>query len=135
MRTQLQAHLKGKVASVANRVYLEFAHQRAVIPYLVIQRVSSTPLQNHFGGSTGLREDVYQVSIWGTHTDRDRAEDEVKRALDGFRGGMGSRRVHVCRVSNLFDQETTPTDASDRFSVRTIVEVTASWSSSARRAS
>ena len=91
----LKAFLTGSPypLAVQGRVYSHAAPQNPGQPYIVIYRISPTPMITHRGGTPVITY-LYQFSIFGTSQAAVLGiADSLRRLLHGFSGTMGSYTV------------------------------------------
>ena len=79
----------GLVAIVGGRVYALIAPDDPLTPYVVFRRVS-TPREHTQSGAAGMAQPRFQIECWGeTKLVCVQAIEQVRFALDGFKGQMG----------------------------------------------
>lgn len=101
--TYLIAHA-GLSALVGDRVYPLVAPQDATYPLVVYQRISGIRIHSHSGPS-GLASPRFQFSAWGeSFSDAKNVAEQVRLALDGYAGTMGSLAVGACLIATELDQ-------------------------------
>lgn len=93
MLADLVAYLKANVAAVGNRVYPAPLPQGATKPALTYWRVDDIPTYG-YAGDLGLNTARVQLDIWAdTLASIETVKGQLKSALSGFRGQMGSTTV------------------------------------------
>lgn len=95
---------------IGTRLYSRAAPQGVTAPYVVMLRVSS-PGQHNLTGPAAILSPRYQFSCYGTtHAEAVGIASELRGALDGFRGALGSARV---RWAGIEDERDLYEDRSD----------------------
>lgn len=117
--TRLSTHA-GVAALVATRIYPILMPQNTTLPAITKQRISGPRVQS-LVGSSGLAYPRYQVDAWASTYDGAKAvADQVRAALDGFRGYVGTVRIGGIRLigdQELYEEETRTHRVSQDFSV------------------
>lgn len=93
-----------KAQNVAGqRVYPLSLPQNAVLPAVVVQRVSGLPDYTHDGDS-GLEPGRFQFTSWAESYAAAKATAlSVKAALSGYKGSMGTVTVGASFIANELD--------------------------------
>lgn len=82
------------------RIFPGFAEQDTAPPYIVYQRVAG-PRVTVLDGASGLAQPVYQIDAYAGTKDAAKAlADQIRIALNGFRGTVGSE---TAKGSTLLD--------------------------------
>ena len=93
IEADLYTHLRdhtGLSALISGRVYPLTMPQDVTLPAVVYQRVTG-PREYSFTGSSGLAHPRFQVSVWAeTYASAKDVAEQIKVALGGYNGGMGS---------------------------------------------
>ena len=93
----------GLTALVSTRIYPQLASTRAfrvsqtgaAYPYIVIQQISGDHVR-HMQGPSGLAKERYQFDcIAETQTVANQVAEQLRLALDGYRGDMGTGPTQV----------------------------------------
>lgn len=83
----------GVSALVGTRIHKGIATQNQTRPYITLFPVSNPKLRS-LTGPSGLANPRIQIDSWGdTYASAKSVAEAVRKALDGFRGLMGSVRV------------------------------------------
>lgn len=85
----MEAAIYALLASVAGgrRYWLRKPQDVTAAPYLILQRISSTPF-HLYAGPDGLQDDRIQIDIYaGTYTEARDTANAVIAFLSGYRGG------------------------------------------------
>ena len=98
------------VGSSPSRIFPEVASQDVALPYIVYRRIAG-PRWHSLAGATGVAQPVYQIDCY--HSAKDSAKalaDQVRIALNGFRGTVGSEVVKGSTMLDDRDIYETTTD-------------------------
>lgn len=89
----LYSRLKAQVLAVQGRVYPKKLPQGVQYPALTYELVSD-PRDHDHGGPSGLVDARYQVTPWSDYyLEMKEVGADVRAALDGFSGAMGTATV------------------------------------------
>lgn len=100
IQTDLLAYLKAQCPTAANRVYHSHLPQTVTLPALTYQ-VIDQPRELSHNGPTGLAMPNIQVDTWAAlPSTAATLAREVRLALDGYQGTMGSTRVDYSHVTD-----------------------------------
>lgn len=78
---------------VSTRIYASAAPQGTTLPYITYHEISGET-QHHQTAAAGLVDSRFQIDVWAAnHTSREAVFEEVRLALDGYEGAMGSTTV------------------------------------------
>lgn len=102
----------GLSALIAGRIYPLVLPQKPTLPAITYQRISGLRVRSHQGPS-GLASPRFQFDAWAdSYASARTVADELRRALDGFRGMMGGApgvrvdAVHLDTDRDLYETET-----------------------------
>lgn len=108
MLSDLVSFLETVSTAASDRIYPMNLPQAAVYPALTYHEVSAVR-DRDLCGPTGRARPRISISSWARHYgDAHELADEIRVALQGFRGMMGSTRIDDVRLDNeidLFEQE------------------------------
>ena len=100
--------VSGLTTLVGSRIRIGFAEQSDPRPYLVIHHIDSEHA-HHMTAATGKAIDRYQFDCVGSTTvQASNVAEQVRQALDGFRGVMDSVYVSMCHLDSERDDNTAP---------------------------
>lgn len=106
--TYLSAYA-GLQALVGSRIYPQQLPEGVQLPAISYQRVSGPRIRSHSGPSE-LAHPRYQFNVWGDrYSDAKTVADQLRFALDGFRGTMGEVSVQAAFVEDDRDDFDTVT--------------------------
>lgn len=98
----LSAHA-GTVALVGSRLYPGVAPDGAGTPRVVYQEITVQPV-SAMGSDTGLMRSRMQISSWGAdYTQSKDVSDQVRAALQRFRGTAGGIEVQASYLESSVD--------------------------------
>lgn len=104
----IYAHLQsraGLTALVADRVYPRKMPRTPVFPLVLYTRVGTARAASH-SGPDGLAEPRIQFDVWAQDPDSaDAVAEQLRLALNGFRGQMGDVEVGSSMVVNEHDDD------------------------------
>lgn len=88
---------------VSDRVYPQHLPQNPVLPAITYTIISEDPVHD-MQGSSGLNNATIQLDGWAeTDDDRRELKREIRNALDGYKGAMGSVTVQAVLLVNRFN--------------------------------
>jgi hypothetical protein len=117
----------GLTALVADRVYPQKKPQGNSFPQVSFFLVSE-PRDHTLMGATGLPTARVQLDCWGLiYPDAKAVAEQVRLALDGYRGLMGAVTVQCARVTDRHDDYLSPANKDDVGTHRVIVEAWVSY--------
>jgi hypothetical protein len=93
----------GTVALVGTGIYPGVAPESAGTPRIVYQEITLLPV-SAMGSDTGLMRSRMQVSVWGAdYTQSKDVADQVRDALQRYRGTAGGIEVQACYLESSVD--------------------------------
>lgn len=94
-------------------IYPDVLPQNAPRPAIVYQLIGASG-QHHVGGASKLCRSVIQLDCYAdTRLAANAVAEQLRLAMDGYRGAMGSETVHGCHeAARRYDYEV-PTNKSD----------------------
>ena len=109
VEADLVAHLEGQswiADQVDDRIYPSVRPQESTVPAIVYQRIA-TPRRHTHDGPAGLANPTFQWTCWAaTYGAAIALAQEVRFALDGYRGQMGDTYVSgIFVVSEIDDRD------------------------------
>lgn len=109
IETSLGQYLEDYVALADDRVYAKKLPQNPTLPALTYLRVAAVPEYSHSGYSH-LTNARFQVSCWAeTYATVRQLAAQVRTALDGYSGFMGTTQIGSCFCKGDRDLEETDT--------------------------
>ena len=115
---ELRTYLLSKTAItdlVGPRIYYSHLPQRATIPALVLDVVTSTS-ERHLSDTEGVARTEVQIDCYGsTYTAAVTLGETVRKYLDTHSGALGAITADEVIVQSHTDAEDAPTDGSDAF--------------------
>ena len=104
--TDLLAFVVNLNTAAGNRVHMESPAQEDNLPLVVLRRAGGDQPST----TTRIRlwqRSTFEVNVLGqSHTQSYPIMTQVRAALDGFKGTIGTTRVHDCRCSSFPDHIT-----------------------------
>lgn len=115
----LYSYLSGKAAIsalVSTRVYPMLVPQGATYPAISYQKISGNHVRALSGSTAGLANPRIQINCWArTYSAAKSLAEQVRLAMDGYAGSMGSESVNACFLMDERDQfEPSPGNEADR---------------------
>ena len=130
MKGELVKYLKDRTALDAlidKRLFVHQAPQGAVAPYIVWRRLPDVDHHHHMLAAAGLVQEIFQFDVFSTTAKNvETVAEQLRLALDGFRGEMNGENVRSIHIVDEDDEKVNPTDGSDdsKFSIRQSYRVT-----------
>jgi hypothetical protein len=96
--------IPGLAALVSNRLYPQRLPESVTMPAIAYRRVSGERMMSHSGPS-GVASPRYQMECWGmSYAEAKQVAEQVRIALDGYKGLMGSVPVQGTFVDDDRDR-------------------------------
>ena len=90
------------------------AGQKAALPYIIYQRAPDVNHHHHMLAAAGLVVEFFNFDVYsGTMENVETIAEELRQALDGFRGDMNGENVRSIHIDDEDDEKVNPTDGSD----------------------
>ncbi len=130
MKVELVKYLKDRTALAAligAKIFVKRASQEASLPYIVYRRLPDVDHHHHMEAAAGLVQEIFQFDVFSTtEKNVETVTEQLRLALDGFRGDMNGENVRSIHIVDEDDEITNPTDGSDdgKFSTRQSYRVT-----------
>lgn len=116
MKSSLITYLNTKTGItdlVASRIRTGYAEHKERLPYVVIHNIDAVH-EHHLEAATGFIQGRFQFDCYGVSpTAAADLAEQVRQALDGFRGTMDSVYVSTCRLDSERDDVTPPIEGAD----------------------
>ena len=84
------------------------------LPYIIFQRAPEVNHHHHMLAAAGLVWEFYHFDVYSMTMDNvETIAEELRQALDGFRGDMNGENVRSIHIDDEDDEKVNPTDGSD----------------------
>ncbi len=116
MKTSLITHLNaqsGLTDLVGSRIRITYAEQDDALPYVVLSQISNVPIHHMTAASTKTQGRFQFDSYGATTLSAESVAEQLRQALDGFRGTMGSDvSVSTCHLELERDSDSPPIEGA-----------------------
>lgn len=107
---------------VSTRIYPLARPQNSALPAIVYQRITGGH-EHMIAGAAGNANPVIQIDcLAASYSAAKSVAEQVRQALQGYSGAMGSDTVHACVFRNEIDLFEPPDDGSDVGVYRTVLD-------------
>lgn len=121
LRTYLGTKV-GVTNLVSTRIYFDAGPQKPTLPLIVLS-VIFEPGDAHLGGGSDIANSSVQVDCYAASRPGANAlGEQVRLALHGYTGAMGSEKVLSCHLTNRFNDSDFPVAGENIWRHRNILE-------------
>ncbi|HRC61628.1 MAG TPA: DUF3168 domain-containing protein [Dehalococcoidia bacterium] len=99
----LVAFLKARQTGAGTRVHSSLLPQETAYPAVAVTRISGS-VDRGLGGEVILGRGTWRIDVYGRDFESMfGVSDEIRDALDGFRGLMGTTSIKACQLQSFSD--------------------------------
>tara|TARA_B100000809_G_scaffold154054_1_gene151418 strand:- start:1083 stop:1505 length:423 start_codon:yes stop_codon:yes gene_type:complete len=110
-------------ADVGTRIFPRAMPQDATLPAIVFQLISSISV-DQVDSAAGIANALVQVDIYGeTHLAANNLAEDVRNAVHGYSGSMGSETVQSVGIANKIEGYLVPDDGGDDGTYRVTLDL------------
>ena len=123
---ELQTHLEaqsGITNLVGTRIYSHHLRRDTATYPLITHQLVGNDHEHMLSGAAGIASARFQIDCWGLKmSDVEALAEQVRLAMQGYQGTMGSTCVKFTLFLNEFDLSESPKDASEQWLYRRVLE-------------
>ena len=117
LRASLVTYLNtksGLTALAGSRIRWHQAEQSDALPYIIMHQIDENHAHHMLAASGKAIARIQFDCVGASPLSATNVGEQVRLALDGYRGAMGSAFVSMCHLDTMRDEVITPLDGSHR---------------------